>query len=249
MDYFQEYSVLFLLNFSFIARQSYLETLSIAQFLWQNKSVRWAVPLDFQTKTRQLGYLGICFHTAEVGGGALHPFPSKEKRSSQTIPKNTAPKHSSQTIPARLPILLTQRGWAGRWRCLRCATLARGAAKCPWGCAFLFLRGWCCCVLVSPLFWWKLEASSFLPSALKLPFFSSVVTVGRKSTNWEHKSAFLKKLRQKVSYSCMKELHFISSPPWRELSLCLILPLFLVLAWSVITVLWSCKSLVLLASS
>lgn len=245
MDYFQEYSVLFLLNFSFIARQSYLETLSIAQFPWQNKSVRWAVPLDFQTKTRQLGYLGICFHTAEVGGGGLASLSQQGKTQLPNHPK----KHSSQTIPARLPILLTQRGWAGRWRCLRCATLARGAAKCPWGCAFLFLRGWCCCVLVSPLFWWKLEASSFLPPALKLPFFSSVVTVGRKSTNWEHKSAFLKKLRQKVSYSCMKELHFISSPPWRELSLCLILPLFLVLAWSVITVLCSSKSLVLLASS
>lgn len=92
MDYFQEYSVLFLLNFSFIARQSYLETLSIAQFLWQNKSVRWAVPLDFQTKTRQLGYLGICFHTAKVGGGLA----SLSQQGKTQLP-NHPKKHSSQT--------------------------------------------------------------------------------------------------------------------------------------------------------
>lgn len=204
-------------------------------------------PLGFPNKNPTIRLSGDLLPHSRGGGGGLASLSQQGKTQLPNHPK----KHSSQTIPARLPILLTQRGWAGRWRCLslRCATLARGAAKCPWGCAFLFLRGWCCCVLVSPLFWWKLEASSFLPSALKLPFFSSVVTVGRKSTNWEHKSAFLKKLRQKVSYSCMKELRFISSPPWRELSLCLILLLFLVLAWSVITVLWSCKSLVLLASS
>lgn len=202
-------------------------------------------PLGFPNKNPTIRLSGDLLPHSRGGEGGLASLSQQGKTQLPNHPK----KHSSQTIPARLPILLTQRGWAGRWRCLRCATLARGAAKCPWGCAFLFLRGWCCCVLVSPLFWWKLEASSFLPPALKLPFFSSVVTVGRKSTNWEHKSAFLKKLRQKVSYSCMKELRFISSPPWRELSLCLILPLFLVLAWSVITVLWSCKSLVLLASS
>lgn len=95
MDYFQEYSVLFLLNFSFIARQSYLETLSIAQFLWQNKSVRWAVPLDFQTKTRQLGYLGICFHTAEVGGGACIPFPARKNAAPKPSQKTQLPNHPS----------------------------------------------------------------------------------------------------------------------------------------------------------
>lgn len=199
-------------------------------------------PLGFPNKNPTIRLSGDLLPRSR-GGGPCIPFPGR---------KNTAPKPSQHGCPS----CLAWHGRAGRWQCLSlwCATLARGAAKCPWGCAFLFLRGWCCCVLVSPLFWWKLGASVFLRSALKLPFFSSVVTVGRKSTNWEHKPALLKKLRQKVSYSCMKELHFISSLPWRELSLCLILPLFLVLcssllAWRVITVLWSCKSLVSLASS
>lgn len=194
-------------------------------------------PLRFPDKNPAIRSSGDLLPCSQ-GGGACTPFPGR---------KNPAPKASQRGCPSC---------WHGMGEQGRDSASASAVPDRPEvlpnapGAVLAFSSGWCCCVLVLMEIW----SFEFLAFCFKTAFFSSVVTVGRKSTNWEHKSAFLKKLRQKVSYSFIKAQHFISSPSWRELSLYLILPLFSVLcgsllALSVITVLWSHKSLASLASS
>jgi len=104
----------------------------------------------------------MCLHAAQ-GEGGLHPFIGEEKHSYQTHP-NAAAKTCWRSTGEQAPVC--------RLGLSRCQ--ATGARR---GCA-------CVGALLRTCFLENLKFQiTFLPSALKVPFFSSVVIVGRKSTN------------------------------------------------------------------